>query len=201
MSEQRSSLEPFCLGPAESVGPRWERWFARFENYLVAANITAEARKKAQLLHLAGEDVFDVFSSLPASPASYSDTKAALSAHFNPKRNKEFEVFRFRSTRQTTTETIDEFAVRLRRLAKHCEFGDVDWEIKSQIVQTCVLEKVREKAFMETVTLEGLLAYARTVEAAQAHMAAMAPANLDSSVLPAATASSSSTTVNAVSGA
>ena len=85
MSEQRSSLEPFCLAPAESVGPRWERWVARFENYLVAANITAEARKKAQLLHLAGEDVFDVFSSLPASPASYSDTKASLSAHFNPK--------------------------------------------------------------------------------------------------------------------
>ena len=61
MSEQRSSLEPFCLAPAESVGPRWERWVARFENYLVAANITAEARKKAQLLHLAGEDVFDCF--------------------------------------------------------------------------------------------------------------------------------------------
>ena len=57
----RCSLEPFLLAPAESVGRLWERWVTRFENYLVAANITADARKKAQLLHVAGGDVFDSF--------------------------------------------------------------------------------------------------------------------------------------------
>ena len=52
----RCSLERFLLAPAESVGPRWERWVACFENYLVAANIIADARKKAQPLHVAGGD-------------------------------------------------------------------------------------------------------------------------------------------------
>ena len=122
-----NSLAPFTLGPAESVGPRWERWVARFENYLLAANVTAEARKKAQLLHLAGEDVFEVYLSFGSpSNLTFQETKARLTAHFLPKRNKEYKVFKFRSSRQSSSETVDDFVMRLRQLAKHCEFADVD---------------------------------------------------------------------------
>ena len=167
MGDYLRSLAPFTLAPAESVGPRWERWVARFENYLLAANVTAEGRKKGQLLHFAGEDVFEVYLSFGSpSNLTFQEMKARLTAHFLPKRNKEYEVFKFRSSRQSSSETVDDFAMCLRQLAKHCEFADVDGEIKTQVVQTCVLEKVCEKAFMEAlISLSDLLFYARSVEA------------------------------------
>ena len=40
----------------------------------------------------------------------------------------------FRQASQQDHETINEFRTRLRRLAKHWEFTDVEFEIKMQIV-------------------------------------------------------------------
>ena len=53
----RCSLEPFLLAPAKSVGPRRARWITGFVNYLVAADVTAVARKNAQLLHIGGDNI------------------------------------------------------------------------------------------------------------------------------------------------
>ena len=58
--DQPQALNSFRLDPTDSVGARWEKWIARFENYLVAVNIMAATRKRSQLLHVAGEEVFDV---------------------------------------------------------------------------------------------------------------------------------------------
>ena len=98
-------LELFLLAPAKSVGPRRERWVARFKNYLVAANITADARKKAQLLHIVEGEVFDIFCSLPVVPDSYSTAWDAFIKHFSPKKNTEFEIFQFHSAWQMPSET------------------------------------------------------------------------------------------------
>lgn len=43
---------------ANNIGLEWAKWVDRFENFLVAYNITSEARKKALLLHYAGEKVY-----------------------------------------------------------------------------------------------------------------------------------------------
>ena len=89
------------------------------------------------------------FCSLPVMPDSYSAARDALIKHFSPKKNAEFKNVQFRSARQIPSETADDFSLRVQRLAKHCSFGDLDAEIKTQIVQTCTLEKVWEKAVME----------------------------------------------------
>ena len=39
----------------------------------------------------------------------------------------------FRQVTQQEDETIDEHHTRLRQLSKHCEFADVEFEIKMQI--------------------------------------------------------------------
>ena len=52
------SLTQFSLEPADSAGARWEKWLALLKNALVAANITTYARKKAQLLYVAGVRYF-----------------------------------------------------------------------------------------------------------------------------------------------
>ena len=128
-----------------SVAQRWKHWSDRFDNLVVARNVTDNARKKALLLHLAGENVFDIFSALvlpdipaganPAIDNCYTVAKTALDNHFNPKKNVEFEKYTFRSTKQQCDENIDAYHARLRALAKYCEFTDVDSEIKSRIIQ------------------------------------------------------------------
>ena len=50
-----------------SVSQRWKRWSDRFDNLLIAMNVTDNTRKKALLLHLAGENVFGIFSGLVLS--------------------------------------------------------------------------------------------------------------------------------------
>ena len=53
---------------------------------------------------------------------------------------------------------IDEFHARLRGLAKHCEFGDADFEIKMQIVTNGTSSRLRKKAQQDpTYTLTNML--------------------------------------------
>ncbi|CAN7983460.1 unnamed protein product [Ixodes hexagonus] len=49
---------------ANNIGLEWAKWVDRFENFLVAYNITADVRKKALLLHYAGEEVYDLYTGL-----------------------------------------------------------------------------------------------------------------------------------------
>ena len=74
----------------------------------------------------------------PAVDNAYTATKRALDAHFSPKRNVEFEVYTFRLARQNVVESMDTYQASLRALAKYCEFANVDGELKSHIIQTCV---------------------------------------------------------------
>ncbi|XP_065182317.1 uncharacterized protein LOC135813027 [Sycon ciliatum] len=173
------SLNPFDLEPPESVGPCWEKWLARFDNYLIAANITEDERQRAQLLPGGGEDVFDVYLTFDSSSITrYNDLKDALTAHFSPKRNREYEIYLFRREKQSQSETLDSYVTRLRRLGKHCQFADMDTELKSQVVQHCVSSKVCEKAFMESsMSLADVLTYARSVEVTMSSVAAMTGAS------------------------
>ena len=50
-----------------TVGVRWMKWIDRFENYWKAAKITDAERKKAQVLHFAGETVYDIATSHTSS--------------------------------------------------------------------------------------------------------------------------------------
>ena len=47
-----------------SIGQRWKLWSDRYENLLVALDITNHDRKKALLLHLACEVVYEIYDGL-----------------------------------------------------------------------------------------------------------------------------------------
>ncbi|XP_037077867.1 uncharacterized protein LOC119098926 [Pollicipes pollicipes] len=92
-----------------------------------ATNITDPNRKKALLLHYAGEAVHDIFDALPTTADengtdSYGSTRDVLTSHFSPKRNLQFEVYTFQSAHQENGETLDQFATRLRIFAKRIPF-------------------------------------------------------------------------------
>ena len=155
------TMETFVYeGEQSSLSTRWAEWLKRFENYLVAAGITNDERKKALLLHLAGRKVHQIFEKLdstpiPADPATnrpaetdFSAAKRALSEHFNPKINVTYNRHVFKSTKLASDESLDQFFTRLSELAQGCNFHNEDDEIKPQIILTCKSGKLRTDALM-----------------------------------------------------
>eukprot|EP00794_Sanderia_malayensis_P021135 gene21135-23211_t len=133
------SMPPFDpdVDVGSSVGPRWRIWLDDFETFVVANAITDDTRKRALLLFQAGPRVREIFRQLPNTGEAKDYKKAVekLTEHFEPQRNKLYEVYKFRQAAQQPNETIDKFHTRLRSLAQSCEFTteDMDFQIMIQI--------------------------------------------------------------------
>ena len=57
------------------------------------------------------------------------------------------------------------------QLAKYCEFDNIEKEIKSQLIQSCLSNKVRRKALHDSdATLQQILDFARAMDATDSHM-------------------------------
>lgn len=56
-----------------SIGVECRKWIQCFENFLIAFEVTDNARKKALLLHYANDEVHELISSLPDA-ANHSTT-------------------------------------------------------------------------------------------------------------------------------
>lgn len=171
------NLPTFNISEEEGdVASRFKKSLSRFENFLIAANITEAARKKALLLHLAGEEIHDIFDTLPnvqqgtVQQDEYEQAKHKLKTHFEPKINKEMEIYKFRQTKQESNETTDQFYLRLMKLAKTCSFTDANEEIKSQIILNTNNRELRRYALNEQPYLDKLLLQARTIEATTKHL-------------------------------
>ena len=161
----------------------------RFDNFLVADDINTDARKKTLLvLHFAVPTVHDIYETL--SPATigdnYADTLKVLNDYFLPKKNVEFEIYKFRQTKQEVNESLDTYYTKLKQLAKYCEFDNIEKEIKSQIIQACLSNKVRRKALRDSgITLQQILDFARAMDATDSHMTEMEEPNMNNDRLDA----------------
>lgn len=150
MAQQLSPFPCFHLRITDpsNAGSKWRKWINRFENFLVASNITNDVRKKALLLHYAGEDVFDIFESLKNAPTSlspdaqatsgrtttqtgsrYSSARAMFDEYFSTLINTAFGVYPFRQAQEQSEDSLDAFRTRLRKLARGCGFANVELEI------------------------------------------------------------------------
>ncbi|CAB4009281.1 Transposon Tf2-6 poly, partial [Paramuricea clavata] len=74
--------------------------------------------RRALLLHCAGSDVQDIFDVLPetGNAKEYEKAEEALTRHFVTQVNVPYERHMFREMAQNENETIDQFAIRLRRV-------------------------------------------------------------------------------------
>jgi len=173
-----SPIPPFQPNSDPSTtAQRWKKWTQRVDNFFIAVNIDDATSKKAMFLHLAGESVQDTFDGLVVDDAPdhatddnnvYTIARQALDNFFSPKKNVTFEIYNFRLARQNVGETIDAYTARLRTLAKFCEFPNIDSELKSHIIQTCLSTRLRRFALSEpNWSLKELLDKARSMEAAE----------------------------------
>ena len=53
-------------------------------------------------------------------------------------------------------------------LSENCEFNDVDLEIRMQIIQKCFSDRLRKKALQQSMILQELLSFARSIEISEA---------------------------------
>ncbi|KAK3092457.1 hypothetical protein FSP39_003031 [Pinctada imbricata] len=169
MAESLPVFPQFKVHAEGAVGTRWRKWVQRLENLFVGMKISDNKRRRALLLHYAGEEVYDIFDTLTdtGNDENYDQAKECLKQYFEPKVNKEYERYVFRQSQQNSDETVDQYHTRLRQLANKCEFNDNESEIKSQIIQSCTSNKLRRKALSEDMTLAKLLETARTFELAE----------------------------------
>lgn len=161
--------KPFDVhGDPASLELCWSRWLKDFELFLVAADITADLRKKAALLNLAGEEVQNVYHSLPPDEVGtdYGHLLAALNKHFKPQLNPLYEVYKFRNTKQEATETFKEFYIRLRGLSANCEFETkLDRELLIQILVGTSSSKLRKQILKNAaITLKDVIALGESEE-------------------------------------
>ena len=143
---------------------RWKKWVKRLDNLLIGMDIRDTKRRRALLLHYAGEEVNDIFETLQETGEDYPTAVEKLTNYFSPKKNNEFEIYKFRQEKQQNGQSIDDFHTKLRQLSATCEFSDVDKEIKSQIIQGCLSTRLRRRALREEMDLTHLLTLARAME-------------------------------------
>lgn len=176
MAVSLPTFPPFDVhSDASSTVVRWKKWLRRFENMMIGLNIKDDLkRKRALLLHYAGEEINDIFETLPdtGEENNYQAAIDALNAHFAPTANSEFSIYCFRQAKQQPNETLDTFHTRLQQLAMPCSFTDNDKEVKTQIIQACTSRKLRRSALQHPEwSLSNLLSSGRAMELANKHAA------------------------------
>ncbi|KAG1679355.1 Pleckstrin y domain-containing family M member 3 [Nymphon striatum] len=158
-----------------NAGPRWDKYIQRLEILFEAMNIEADKRKRALLLHYAGERTLDIYDVEKGNTTpTYDSTKSVLTNYFAPKRNVQMAIYNFRSCIQNTNQTLDDYVTTLRQLARTCDFHDSDQEILSQIIQHGTSARLRRRVLRETeITLSDALKTGRALELADKEALAM----------------------------
>ena len=101
---------------------RWRKW----TNLLIGLDVKDNKRQRSLLLHYAGEEVNEIFETLTDNGNDYASAKKKLDDYFAPKKNTEFEVYKFGQAKQQSGEGIDAYLTRLRQLSINCDFADAD---------------------------------------------------------------------------
>jgi hypothetical protein len=158
------SFDPY--GDNNSLSIRWEKWLKQFKTAMTAFNITTGTRLRASLLHFGGDDIQEVFETLTdtGSDDDFDKAEKALTDYFTPKQNVHYETIMFQATRQEQHESVQDYATRLRRLSKKCNFHDANREIYTQLIKGSSNESFVQHAMRKERTLDKLLEMAQAME-------------------------------------
>lgn len=153
---------------------RWRKWKRAFEYYAEGQSLTDAKKKTAQLLHFAGMDLQDLFEDLPdpgpvpEEDDEYKKAMRKLDNRFKTEDNFPYERHIFRQMSFHDSETADQFITRLRKQARHCNFGAaLEDNLRDQLIEK-VKDLELKKRLLETknVTLEQALNKTRAWESA-----------------------------------
>ena len=115
-----------------SVATRWTTWLSDFEMFLLASGITDTKHQRALFLYTAGPRVREIFKQISnnGDDNNFKTAKEKLTEYFQPQTNRQYEVYRFRQTKQNQEESLDQYHTRLRTLAQNYELAEDNLEFK-----------------------------------------------------------------------
>lgn len=169
-----------------NIGDNWETYTERLELYFVA-NDMKEEKRAAVLLTKISADTYKLVRDLCAPDKPSAKTFAQLvklvNDHLNPKPSETMERCKFHQARQSHTESVAEFAARLKNLSITCNFGNnATTALRDQLV--CGLKDHTTKTLLfreENLTFDKAFKLETTVESAEMNASSTSKSNGESS--------------------
>ncbi|XP_015608312.1 uncharacterized protein LOC107274076, partial [Cephus cinctus] len=150
----------------------WETFIEQMEMYFEAKEIKAD-KQKSNLLTQVDTDTFKLIKQLLTpeniKDKSYDDIVKVMNEHLNPKPSEVMERCNFNTARQESSETVAEFAAKLKKLSLKCDFKtNLNDALRDQFVVGLKNHDTRVALFKkEKLPFEDALKEATAQEAAE----------------------------------
>ncbi|XP_063630684.1 uncharacterized protein LOC134801996 [Cydia splendana] len=145
-----------------NLSKEWEKWRKSFQVYYEACELS---KKSAQvqmsiLLHVIGEQCREVHAQFEGTFASLKDLLDKFESFFSPKKNITIERHRFFTRCQKQSESIEQYAFELKKLASACEFK----ELIDDLIRDRLICGIQENALRERLLREPDLTLKKSLE-------------------------------------
>ena len=177
-TQQFGTLEPFDGADFTDYSERLNAYFIAHNIGQVAADASeaakreADKKKVAVTISLIGKTAYSTLKDLclPDLPAdkTYDQLTQILKDYYKPKVLEVAETYRFHHTVQSETESVAEYANKLKRLAVHCNFGPyLTRALRDQFVGGVRSQTTKKKLLSEDRTFDQALKVAQADELAE----------------------------------
>ena len=176
------NMEPFDEGVED-----WPTYLERLEQFFVVNNVKDEKRK-SHLITFLGAKTYRLLKSLTAptkpSDKTYEELTEILEGHLAPKPIVVAERFKFYRRDQGSSESIAQYVVALKELARTCDYGAVlDDMLRDRLICGVNSEPIRNKLLFERdLTFKKALDLSLSIESARAASTELAQSQKNSTV-------------------
>lgn len=164
----------------ESMGDnlqKWKNFKQQLEIFITAAGLdrASETRKSAILLNFIGKEGQDIYFNIlkqNQENLKYEELVRKFDEYFEPQHNELVSSFKFNKKVQEDGETWDNFYSEIKRLAKICNFGEMENRmLRDKIVMGIRDIKVQRRLLeSSSLTLEQAVAVCRAAEISKEHV-------------------------------
>ena len=147
------------------TSPKWKSWRRKIELQMDYFDIIEPKDKRMCLLVHGGEHILSIHENSPETDDKdadeYTELIEKIEKIYITKKSRLHARYRFNKARKETGQTIAQYEIELRRLAKDCEFHGYDDEmILDRLLSTCEDEKLQDEALSKDWDLKTFMKYA-----------------------------------------
>ena len=158
------SLEPF-----DPQTEDFEAYAERLEQYLLVNDVSDKKKQVAFFLTVVGSSTYQVLRDLALdtpSSRTLEELIKVLKGHYKPVRLVIAERFNFHHRHQQPGESAAQYMVKLRRLAKTCQFGQfLNDALRDQLVCGLIATSIQKRLLSEAnLTAERALELSQAME-------------------------------------
>ena len=154
VTNRQLNITPFVIDrDPTNAANRWGKWKKDIERQFRFFGIQDPGLKKDGLILYGGHDIAGLEDSLPdvesTDPPADEYTKfiRKLDKHFLPKKNQDYAKFQLGNLQQEEDESFANYLVRVREIAKKCEYHDENDVIRDHFIKTMRKEEFELKPF------------------------------------------------------